>query len=87
MKEAQVCGTKQIYSQLSNVLQFRLSRILEYFFIAEINELEKMNKVLNNFITALGYTDKTSCSIWYKLWDFSFLVSYRSWYTSWHGKS
>ena len=49
MNEPYVSGTKQIYLQLDNAIKFIFSRIkvIESFFIAEINEREKREKTLN----------------------------------------
>ena len=60
MNKVQVHRTKQLYPQLENALQFRLSRIneVEDFFIAEIEQRKKMSDVLNKYITALDYADK-----------------------------
>ena len=60
MNKVQVHCTKQLYPQLDNALQFRLSKIneVEDFFIAEIEQRKKMSDVLNKYITALDYTDK-----------------------------
>ena len=62
MNEVHAYGTKQIYLQLDNSLQFRLcgtKEVEEDFFIGEINEREKMSKLLNKYITALHFADKT----------------------------
>ena len=59
MNEVHVCSIKQIYSQLNNILQFSLSRILEDFLIAEINKREKRNEVLNKYTTAFDCVDNT----------------------------
>ena len=59
MNEVHVYGIEQIYSQLNNVLQFSLSRILEDFFIAEINKREKRNEVLDKYTTAFDRVDNT----------------------------
>ena len=50
---AQVCATKQIYYQLNNALQSRLKimKEIEIFFIEEINDREKMSKVLDKYIS------------------------------------
>ena len=54
--------TKEIFLQLDNLLQFRLTRLkeIEHFFIAEVNGREKMPNTLNKYITALAYKDKVS---------------------------
>ena len=59
MNEVHVCNIEQIYSQLNNILQFSLSRILEDFFIAEINKREKRNEVLDKYTTAFDRVDNT----------------------------
>ena len=48
MNEPHVYATKQIYLQLDNPLQFRLSKIkeIEDSFIAENSDREKMSKTL-----------------------------------------
>ena len=55
------CDIKNVFLQLDNSLQFRLSRIrvIEYIFITEISDIEKMCKTLNKCITTLAYADKT----------------------------
>ena len=51
--------TQQIYLQLDDALQFRLSRIrYGRFLIAKISEREKMSKTLNRYITVLNYAYK-----------------------------
>ena len=54
--------TKEIFLQLDNLLQFRLTRLkeIERFFIPEVNGREKMRNTLNKYITALAYKDKVS---------------------------
>ena len=49
MNEPYVSGTKQIYPQLDNAIKFIFARIkvIENFFISEINEREKREKTLN----------------------------------------
>ena len=61
MDEPHVYDTKQIYLPLENALQFRLCKIkeIEDFFIVKVNDREKMRKILNKYIAALDYTDKT----------------------------
>ena len=54
MSELHFYATKQIHAQLGKLLEYRHSRIKETdFFIAEINDWEKMSKILNKYITAL----------------------------------
>ena len=50
--------TKGIFLPLDKLLQFRLSRIKEHFFISEISDREKMSKTLSRNIIALDYADK-----------------------------
>ena len=49
--------TKQLPTNLDNAAQFRLSKTkeMENYLIAEMNEKEKISKVLNNYITLIGY--------------------------------
>ena len=56
MSSLHVCNNK-----LDNSLRFRLSKIklIEDFFIAGINNREKMSKTLNYYITAIDYADRT----------------------------
>ena len=60
MNKVQVHSTKQIYPQLDNALKFRLTKIndIEDFFIAEIEEREKMSKALSKYIGAFDYSGK-----------------------------
>ena len=55
MNEPHVHEEKQIYLQLDNALQFRLSRIKEikHFYNVEIHDREKMSKTLNKHIAVL----------------------------------
>ena len=48
MNKPHVYDSENIYLQLDNAMQFRLSRIkeIEHFFIAEINDREKISKTL-----------------------------------------
>ena len=48
MNETHVHGTKQLYPKLDNTLQFKLNRIREIkeFFNSEVNEREKMSKII-----------------------------------------
>ena len=43
----------------NNALQFRLNRInkTKVFFISEINEREKIMKIINKYVEAFDYTD------------------------------
>ena len=52
-----MCVTPKI--QLDNPLRFRLSRVkgIEDFFIAKINDKEKVSKTLSKYITGLGYAE------------------------------
>ena len=61
MNEPHVCGTKKNYLLLDNDRQFRFSRIkeIEDSFISEINDREKINNILNNYVTVLYYADET----------------------------
>lgn len=54
-----MCVTpKRLFFQSDKLLQFRLSRIKEHFFISEISDREKMSKTLSRNIIALDYADK-----------------------------
>ena len=55
MSEAHGFDMKEIFHQLDNPLQFRLSRIKETkkCFIPETSDREEMRKTLNKYITAL----------------------------------
>ena len=73
MSEVQMCDTS-----LDKPLSFRRSRIkeIEDFFIAEINDREKIVKTLHRYITTVDYADKillvlscaSSCVL---LWSFT----------------
>ena len=52
-KKPYVYETKQLPTNLDNAAQFRLSKTkeMENYLIAEMNEKEKISKVLNKYIT------------------------------------
>ena len=52
---------RNMYSQLENVMQFRLDKInkIKDYFITEIREREAMSKILSINIAGLDYFDKT----------------------------
>lgn len=60
MNKLHMYGTKQVYLQLDNALQFRVNWIkkIEDVFIAEINDRKKMNKAINKHIAVLDYAEK-----------------------------
>ena len=60
MNESYACDTKQMYLQLGNSLQFRLSKIkdIEDFLNTEIIDREKMSKTLNKDIAVLDYGNR-----------------------------
>ena len=77
MNKLHIYDNKRIYPQLHNILKFRTSRIkeIEDFFISKIDEIEKMSKTLNKYITAFDYADK-NLVIWKGASKMMFLFSH-----------
>ena len=51
--------TPNIYPNLNDQQQFRLNKIIKYYFVAKIKEKELMSKRLSKYIASLNYFDKS----------------------------